>query len=50
MDSELVVDPGVPVTAIVAVDKDMVKPGAKVQVMGTKGADGSETATRVTLN
>jgi hypothetical protein len=48
MDSELVVDPGVPVTAIVAAGKDDVKAGAKVQVMGTKG-DGGDTATRVTI-
>ena len=49
MEFELVVDPGTPVTAIVAASKDELKSGVKVQVMGTKADDGSETATRVTL-
>jgi hypothetical protein len=39
-ESELVVNPGVPVTAITAVDRSLLKPGAKVRVQGTKGPDG----------
>ena len=39
-ESELVLDPGVPVTAIVPVDKGMVKAGTKVQVNGIKTAEG----------
>lgn len=47
MESELVVGPDVPVIAIVAADKDAVKAGSKVQINGTKNADGSQTAARV---
>lgn len=47
-ESELVLDPGVPVTAIVPADKGMVKAGAKVRVQGVKTADGS-VANRITL-
>jgi len=47
-ESELVLDPGVPVTAIVPADRAMVKQGAKVRVQGVKTADGS-VANRVTL-
>ena len=47
-ESELVLDPGVPVTAIVPVDKSLVKAGAKVRVQGAKTADGA-IANRITL-
>jgi Cu/Ag efflux protein CusF len=47
-DSELVVDPGVPVTRIDQVDLAEVKTGARVRVQGTKDAD-AVTATRITL-
>jgi len=47
-ESELVLDPGVPVTAIVPVDKGMVKPGVKVRVQGARTAEGA-VANRVTL-
>jgi hypothetical protein len=49
MDSELIVDPGVPVTAIVAADKGMVTAGTTVVVTGSKGGDGSETAARIII-
>jgi hypothetical protein len=39
-ESELVVDPGVPVIRIVVVGKDAVKPGGKVRVRATKTANG----------
>ena len=38
-ESELILDPGVPVTAIVPVEREQVKPGAKVRVQGTKTGD-----------
>jgi hypothetical protein len=47
-ESELILDPGVPVTAIVPADKGMVKSGAKVRVQGVKTADGG-TVNRITL-
>jgi hypothetical protein len=47
-ESELILDPGVPVTAIVPADKGMVKPGAKVRVQGVKTAEGA-VANRITL-
>ena len=47
-ESELVLDPGVPVIAIVTADKSMVKAGAKVRVQGAKTADGA-VASRITL-
>lgn len=47
-ESELVLNPGVPVIAIVAADKSMVKAGAKVRVQGAKTADGA-VANRITL-
>ncbi len=47
-ESELVVDPGVPVTRIDTVDRSLVKPGARVQVRGTRAADGT-TVNRITL-
>ncbi len=47
-ESELILDPGVPVTAIVPVERDAVKPGAKVRVQGTKTGDES-VINRITL-
>ena len=47
-DSELVVDPGVPVTRIDEVDRSLVKPGGSVRVQGTKDGD-IATAIRITL-
>jgi hypothetical protein len=47
-ESELILDPGVPVTAIVPADKGMVKSGTKVRVQGVKTADGG-TVNRITL-
>ncbi len=49
MESELVVDPGIPVTAIVPVDKAMLKAGTKVQINGTKNPDGTQTAARLII-
>lgn len=40
-ESELVLDPGVPVTAILPAQKGMVKEGTKIQVNGIKTADGA---------
>ena len=47
-ESEMILDPGVPVTMIVAADRGAVKAGAKVRVQGTK-ADGAPQVTRITL-
>ena len=47
-ESELILDPGVPVFAITPIDKGMVKAGAKVRVQGVKTADGA-VANRITL-
>jgi len=47
-ESELILDPGVPVTAILPVDPSMVKAGARVRVQGTKTADGA-VVSRITL-
>ena len=47
-ESELILDPGVPVTAIVPAEKGMVKAGDKVQVNGIKTADG-EVAQRIII-
>ena len=47
-ESELVLDPGVPVTRIDSVDKSVVKAGAKVRVQGARAADGA-TVSRITL-
>ena len=46
--SELVVDPGIPVTRIDVVDRSLAKPGAKVRVQGTQDAGGA-TVTRITV-
>ena len=47
-ESELIVSPGVPVTAIVPADRALVQPGARVRVQGTKTADGA-VVNRITL-
>ena len=47
-ESELIVSPGVPLTAIVPADRELVKPGARVRVQGTKTADGA-VVNRITL-
>ncbi|MEI7713120.1 MAG: hypothetical protein WCI94_16915, partial [Rhodospirillales bacterium] len=47
-ESELVLDPGVPVTRIETADPSSVIVGAKVRVQGTRNADGA-TVTRVTV-
>jgi hypothetical protein len=47
-ESELVVDPGVPVTRMERVGVDAVVTGARVRVQGTRGADGA-VASRITL-
>ena len=47
-ESELILDPGVPVTAIVPIERDVVKPGAKVRLQGTKTGD-ETVINRITL-
>jgi hypothetical protein len=47
-ESELIVDPGVPVTRIDAVDKSLVKSGVKVRVRGVRTADGA-SINRITV-
>jgi hypothetical protein len=47
-ESELVLDPGVPVTRIDAVDKSLVKSGVKVRVRGVRTADGA-SINRITV-
>ena len=47
-ESELIVGPEVPVTAIVPVERSLVKPGVKARVQGAKTADGA-VANRITL-
>ena len=47
-ESELIISPGVPVTAIVQADRALVKPGVRVRVQGAKTADGA-VANRITL-
>jgi hypothetical protein len=47
-ESELILDPGVPVTKIEPADKGLVKAGAKVRVQGLKTAEGS-VINRITL-
>ena len=47
-ESELILDPGVPVTAMVPADKSMVKAGAKVRVVGVKTPEGP-LINRITL-
>jgi hypothetical protein len=47
-ESELVVNPGVPVTAIVPADRNSLKPGVRVRVQGAKSSN-EVTITRITL-
>ena len=47
-ESELIVDPGVPITRIEAADKSLVKSGMKVRVQGAYNADGA-LANRITI-
>jgi hypothetical protein len=47
-ESELVVDPGIPVTRIDVADKSLVKAGVKVALRGTRTADGA-SINRITL-
>jgi hypothetical protein len=47
-ESDLILDPGVPVTKIMASDKSKVTSGAKVRVQGVKNADGA-IVNRITL-
>jgi len=47
-ESELIVDPGVPVTRMERVGAEAVTVGARVRVQGTRGADGA-LVNRVTL-
>jgi len=47
-ESELIVDPGIPVTRIDLADKALAKPGAKVRVQGVRTADGA-TISRIAI-
>lgn len=47
-ESELVVDPGIPVTRIDVADKSQVKAGVKVALRGTRTADGA-SINRITI-
>lgn len=47
-ESELILDPGVPVTRIDVVARDLVKAGVKVRVQGVQATDGA-SVTRITL-
>ncbi|MDF2114126.1 hypothetical protein PY365_00965 [Roseiarcaceae bacterium H3SJ34-1] len=47
-ESELVLDPGVPVTRIDAADKSMVTNGVQIRAQGVRGADGP-VITRITI-
>ncbi len=47
-ESELILDPGVPVTRIDLADKSLVQQGVKVRVQGTRNADGA-TVGRITV-
>jgi len=47
-ESELILDPGVPVTRIDAVDKSLVKSGVKVRLQGVRNADGA-SGSRITI-
>lgn len=47
-ESELIIDPGVPVTRVDAVDKSLVKSGVKVRVRGVRTADGA-SINRITI-
>jgi hypothetical protein len=47
-ESELVVDPGVPVTRIDLADKNLIKSGVRVRLQGVRTADGTSIS-RITL-
>jgi len=47
-ESELIVDPGIPVVRIAPVDMSLVKSGVKVRAQGARAADGA-TINRITL-
>ena len=47
-ESELIVDPGIPVSRIDTADKSLVKSGVNVRVQGTRNADGA-SVTRITI-
>jgi hypothetical protein len=47
-ESELILDPGIPVTRIDTVDIRLVTPGAKVRLRGVRTADGA-TVNRIAL-
>lgn len=47
-ESELVVDPGVPVTRIEQIAREALRPGMNVRVQGLRNADGAQ-ATRITV-
>ncbi len=47
-ESELILDPGVPVTRIDTADASLVTAGAKVRMQGVRNADGA-TVTRITV-
>ncbi len=46
--SQLIVDPGVPVTRLDVADRALVVPGARVRVQGNRGPEGA-AVTRITL-
>ena len=47
-ESELIVDPGIPVSRIDTADKSLVKSGVNVRVQGNRNADGA-SVTRITI-
>ncbi len=47
-ESELILDPGVPVTRINSADRSLVKSGAKVRLRGVRTADGA-SVNRITV-
>jgi hypothetical protein len=48
-ESELILDPGVPVTRIDAADKSLVKSGVKIRAQGARDAAGGPAITRITI-
>jgi hypothetical protein len=49
-ESTIVVPPDTPILASAPGSMDMLKPGAKVSVVGNKGADGSISSRRITVD
>ena len=47
-ESELIVDPGIPITRIDVADKNLVKNGVKVRVQGVRDSDGANV-NRITI-